>query len=240
MKKVNIRPGPFNAVGFFFSIAGFILVLLCLVGCLKPSGRGLYFAKVTNAAPLADGSSVAFYYGWQGYCVEDTELKCYADRSMMVVPFDVVITTQLNESYPELFTDPITQDEALNPASTPSPAHDPKIYHAAVLCLICSSVLLGLCLLRTCSPYSYQDEYHSRGFLASGATVLALLLLILSSIMYENATEQLNLEYPHLIASIGPALTMIGVGFACFTIAAYSLLRGCMTTDSSSEGYSPI
>lgn len=153
---------------------------------------------------------------------------------------DAVITSQINASYPELFADPIPQDEALNPASTPSPAHDPKIYPAAVLCLICSAVLLGLCFLRMCSPHRYQDEFHSRGFLASGATVLSLLLLILSSIMYENAIEQLNLEYPHLIASQGPALTMIGVCFASFTIAAYSLLRGCMTMDASSEGYNPI
>lgn len=70
--------------------------------------------------------------------------------------------------------------------------------------------------------------------------MLSLLLLILSSIMYGNAVEQLNLEYPHLIASEGPALTMIGVCFASFTIAAYSLLRGCMTMDASSEGYNPI
>lgn len=87
MKKPSLRPGPFNTVGFFFSIVGFVLVLLCLVGCLRPSGRGLYFAKVTNATPLTDGSNVAVYYGWQGYCLEDVNLNCYNDRNVMVVPF---------------------------------------------------------------------------------------------------------------------------------------------------------
>ncbi|KAI9357455.1 hypothetical protein BD770DRAFT_322095 [Pilaira anomala] len=238
MKKPSLRPGPFNTVGFFFSIVGFVLVLLCLVGCLRPSGRGLYFAKVTNATPLTDGSNVAVYYGWQGYCLEDVNLNCYNDRKVMVVPFDVAISNQLNASYPELFLDARPQDEELNPEATPSPAHDPKIYPAAVLCLLCSAALLGLCILRICS--NYQDEFHTRGFLASGSAVLSLLLLILSSIMYQNAIEQLNLEYPHLVASQGPAMTMIGVSFAAFTIASYALLRGCMSMDSNSDGYNPI
>jgi hypothetical protein len=87
MKKFHVRQGPFNLAGLFFSLIGFILVLLCLIGCLEPSGRGLYFAKVTNAVAPTNGTGIALYYGWQGYCLQDTELNCYNDRSIMVVPF---------------------------------------------------------------------------------------------------------------------------------------------------------
>lgn len=156
---------------------------------------------------------------------------------------DVSITTQLNSSYPYLFTDPVSQDESLNPGSIPTPAHDPKIYPAAVLCLLGSAYLLVLCFMRVCTPHRYQDEYYTRGFLAAGSSVLALLLLVLSSIMYQNAITELNLEYPHLIASQGPGMTMIGACFAAFFLASYLLLRGCMSMEAGSsgtEGYNPI
>lgn len=87
MKKFHVRQGPFNFAGLFFSLIGFILVLLCLVGCQGPNSRGLYFAKVSNAIPATHGSAIAVYYGWQGYCVEQDELTCFSDRSVMVVPF---------------------------------------------------------------------------------------------------------------------------------------------------------
>lgn len=97
--------------------------------------------------------------------------------------------------------------------------------------------------MRVCTPHRYQDEYYTRGFLAAGSAVLSLLLLVLSSIMYQNAIEELNLEYPHLIATQGPAMTMVGVSFAAFSLASYVLLRGCMSMESGgsgTEGYSPI
>lgn len=97
--------------------------------------------------------------------------------------------------------------------------------------------------MRVCTPHRYQDEYYTRGFLAAGSAVLSLLLLVLSSIMYQDAIEELNLEYPNLIATQGPAMTMVGASFAAFCLAAYVLLRGCMSMEpggSDTEGYNPI
>lgn len=82
-----MRQGPYNALGLFFALTGFILVLLCSVGCLYPSGRGLYFTKVTDAVAPSNGSVVTAYYGWQGYCLQDQDLECFHDRSVMHVPF---------------------------------------------------------------------------------------------------------------------------------------------------------
>lgn len=73
-----------------------------------------------------------------------------------------------------------------------------------------------------------------------GSCILALLLLVLSSVMYQSAITQLNLAYPHLIATQGPGMIMIGCAFTAFTLAGYILLRGCMKIDSSNDGYSPI
>jgi hypothetical protein len=87
MKKFHFKKVPFNNTGLFFSITGFILALLCLVGCQYSSGRGLYFAKVTDAQMPSTGNPVSVYYGWQGYCIEDQGLTCFSDRSIMLVPF---------------------------------------------------------------------------------------------------------------------------------------------------------
>ncbi|OBZ82625.1 hypothetical protein A0J61_09325 [Choanephora cucurbitarum] len=239
MKKFHLRQGPYSLTGLLFSTIGFILVLLCLVGSQTASGRGLYFAKVTDADPQS--SIFTAYYGWQGYCLEDNGIDCQNDRSVMLVPFDVAIVNQLNTTHPRLFKDKIEQDTSLNPGAGPNPPHDPKIYPAAVLCLLCSAALLVTCAMRVVVPNKYQDEHYTRGFLAWGSAVLALLLLVLSSVMYQGAIEQLTLAYPHLIASQGPGMTMIGCAFASFVLAGYFLSRGCMALDSSNaEGYNPI
>lgn len=160
---------------------------------------------------------------------------------MLYFEIDVAIVNQLNSTYPRLFKDKIEQDTSLNPGASENPPHDPKIYPAAVLCLLCSSALLVTCMMRFLVPHKYQDEHYSRGFLAWGASVFALLLLILSCVMYQNAVEQLNLAYPHLVASEGPGIIMIGCAFASFTLSAFVLSRGCMSIDPSEPaGYSPI
>ncbi|KAI7903579.1 uncharacterized protein BX663DRAFT_485708 [Cokeromyces recurvatus] len=241
MKKFRLKKAPFNYTGFFLSIIGFILTLLCLVGCKTSSSKGLYFVKVTNAEKPVNGTSVSIYYGWQAYCIEDHEVKCVSDRSVMIVPFDVSIVNQLNATYPSLFLDVIEQNDSLNPGASPNPPHDPKIFPAAVLCLICSAALLVLCVIRIILPGRYQDEYYSRGFLAWGASMFTLLLLILSSVMYQGAIKQLNLAYPHLIAIQGPGMAMIGFGFAAFTLAGFLLTRGCMSNEfSDTNGYNPL
>lgn len=157
-----------------------------------------------------------------------------------LINLDVAITNHLNGTYPRLFTDAIEQNEDLNPAAKPNPPHDPKIYPAAVLCLLCSATLQLFCVMRITVPHRYQDEYYTRGFLAWGSAVLALLLLIISSVMYENAVDELNKVYPHLIASVGPGMIMIGCSFASFAIAGYFLLRGAMSLEPDTDGYNAI
>ena len=59
--------------------------------------------------------------------------------------------------------------------------------------------------------------------------------------MYQDAVDQLNLAYPHLIATTGPGITMIGCSFASFALAGYFLMRGWMSIESSgTDGYNPI
>lgn len=211
------------------------MTLLCLIGCQTTGLKGLYFAKVT------DGSvTMSAYYGWIGYCIQDSNLECYRGDDVLVVPLDVSISDSLNATYPQLFQDEITQDEDLNPGSAANPPHNPKIYPAAVMCLICSASLLVLSVYRIYKPQQYLDEHYTRGFLAAASTVLALLLLALSSVMYQNAIEQLNETYPHLVATQGPCMIMIGMAFACFFLASIALLRGVMRMDSDPEGYSAI
>lgn len=146
----------------------------------------------------------------------------------------------MNSTYPRLFTNETQQDQDLNPGARPDPPHDPKIYPAAVLCLLCSATLSVFCVMRIAVPLRYQDEYYTRGFLACGSAVLALLLILLSSVMYQNAIYQLNLSFPNLVATQGPCMTMIGCSFASFAIAGCLLLRGAMNLDSDADGYSPI
>ncbi|KAG1056759.1 hypothetical protein G6F46_005156 [Rhizopus delemar] len=236
MKKFRLKQEPFDRTGLLFSLTGFLLILLCLIGCQTPGSKGLYFAKVTDASQ----SGMVAYYGWRGYCIEDKGITCYKDDGVLVVPLDVSISDNLNITYPQLFKDEIAQDENLNPGAAANPPHDPKIYPAAVICLICSGTLLVLAIYRVYRPQQYQDEHYTRGFLAAASTVLALLLVALSSVMYQNATEQLNETYPHLVASQGPCMILLGVAFASFFLASIALLRGVMRIDSDPEGYSAI
>ena len=153
---------------------------------------------------------------------------------------DVSISNSLNITYPRLFTDAISPDTDLNPGAAPNPAHDPKIFPAAVLCLLCSGVSLFLGIWKWYQPHKYADQHYTRGFLAASSAVLALLLIALSSVMYQNAVYELNVMYPNLVASEGPSMIMVGVAFGSFFIASIGLLRGVLNADMSAEGYNAI
>ncbi|CEG70138.1 hypothetical protein RMATCC62417_06087 [Rhizopus microsporus] len=238
MRKFRIKKEPFSRTGFFFTFLGFLLILLCLIGCQTPGSKSLYFVKVTDA-PSYKGSPMSAYYGWRGYCIDDRQTNCYG-HDVLVVPLDVSISSSLNITYPRLFTDAISPDTDLNPGAAPNPAHDPKIFPAAVLCLLCSGVSLFLGLWKWYQPHKYADQHYTRGFLAASSAVLALLLVALSSVMYQNAVYELNVMYPNLVASEGPSMIMVGVAFGSFFIAAIGLLRGVLNADMSAEGYNAI
>ncbi|KAI9492883.1 hypothetical protein BDB00DRAFT_764656 [Zychaea mexicana] len=237
-----MRPSRRNYVGIFFSLVGFIFILLCLVGCRSNSGAKLYFAQLTERP----AGTLSINVGWQGYCITDRGgiTSCRTDDGVMMMPFDVTIPEKFNETFPELFTDEIEQDPDLNPASQPNPPHNPKIYPASVLCLLCGGAATLIGLVWAILYPRFQDQYYSRGFLAWGAAVLALLLVAQSSIMYENGVDQLNLVYPHLEAVRGPCLVLSGMAFACFAISGYTYLHGCFSKEEDEaalgEGYNPL
>lgn len=132
-----------------------------------------------------------------------------------------------NATYPELFTDSVAEDDG---ATEPDPPHDPKIFAACVLCLLLSGVSIVLYVLKFIHRKKFQDEiYFNRGFLLAGSSACALLLIALCTVIYSNAVNHLNSTYPHLSADLGPCVTMIGVSFMVFLIAAVLLLQGCWT-----------
>ncbi|KAI9247220.1 hypothetical protein BY458DRAFT_590886 [Sporodiniella umbellata] len=236
MKGFRFKKEPYDKTGLLFGLTGFLLTLLCLIGCQTSGAKELYFAKVAD-----ESGNLTAYYGWVGYCVDEKgSTVCDRGSELLVVPLDVAISDQLNSTHPELFKEPVSQDNALNPGSAPNPPHNPRIYPAAVMCLLSSSLLLALGAYRVYKPQNYLDEHYTRGFLAAASTVFGLLLIALSSVMYQNAIEQLNLTYPHLTASQGPGMPMIGMAFACFFLASIALLRGVLRFDSEPEGYNAI
>lgn len=141
-----------------------------------------------------------------------------------------------NETYPQLFTDEVELDQDLYPLAAPNPVHNPKVFAASVLCLLCSGAALVIGLLVIVMGYRFPDTHYSRGFFAWAAAVLALLLIAQSCVLYQNGAQMLNLTYPHLIASLGPGLPMIGVAFACFVLAGFAYLHGCFNKDEAIEG----
>ncbi|KAI7882673.1 hypothetical protein K492DRAFT_144851 [Lichtheimia hyalospora FSU 10163] len=240
--KIRIRPSKRNYIGLFFSLVGFLLILLCLVGSRTVSGKGLHFARLIErpAGPLT------IYIGWQGYCTEEStnDVKCYTDDGVMMMPFDVNIAEKFNETYPHLFADPVEQDPDLNPEAQPNPPHNPKIYAGSILCLLSGGAAAVVGIAWWIYYPQFQDKNYSRGFLAWMAAVLSLLLVAQSAIMYQNGIEQLNLVYPHLEAIQGPNLALAGVAFACFIIAGYTYLHGLFKTDDEEaalgDGYNPL
>ncbi|KAG0166253.1 hypothetical protein DFQ30_007412 [Apophysomyces sp. BC1015] len=222
----------------FFSLVGFILVLLCLVGCRSASGQSLYFAKITDRP----AGNLTILYGLQGYCVLDKTTNCVSDDGVMIVPFDVMVSNMLNATYPRLVEDAIEQDQNLNPLATPTPLHNPKLFPAIVMCLICGGAAFLIGVARTAFYRYVQDEHYSRGFLAWGSAVLSLLLVAECSVMYQNGVKELNVVYPHLEATEGPGRPITGVAFAAFAIAGYTYMHGCFAKDDVEieDGYNPL
>lgn len=135
-----------------------------------------------------------------------------------------------------MFENPVELDQDLYPLAQPNPVHNPKVYAASMLCLLSGGAAFVVGLLVILLGYRFPDTHYSRGFFAWGASVLALLLIAQSCVLYQDGAEMLNLTYPYLIASLGPGLPLIGVAFACFTIAGFAYLHGCFNKDEAIEG----
>lgn len=81
---LDLRLPRRNYVGVFFSLVGFILTLLCVVGCRTTHGEKLYFAKISESP----AGNLTLYIGWQGYCVQDGQsISCHDDDGVMMMPF---------------------------------------------------------------------------------------------------------------------------------------------------------
>jgi hypothetical protein len=143
----------------------------------------------------------------------------------------------LNDTYPYLFTDAETPDSSVYPETVAQPTHDPRIFAACILCLICSgaAMVIGMCKILF---YTHiQDASYTRGFLGVGASVLSLLLVAESTVMYKNGVNYLNLIYPNLQATEGPGITMIGISFMVLFLSSMAYLQGCFSSNDDTEGY---
>ncbi|KAI8089143.1 uncharacterized protein BX664DRAFT_296659 [Halteromyces radiatus] len=230
--RIRVRPTRWNYIGLILSLAGFILVSLCLVGGISSNGHSIHFVKI-------QGNNVTATFGLLGFCIEQNhELNCQRDDAVKLIPFAVTVPTVLNDTYPNLFTDAITPDSGVYPQTVAQPSHDPRILAASILCLICggAAILIGLC--KVVFYTHFQDESYTRGFCAMAASVMSLLLVAETVVMYQNGAAELNLIYPHLQATLGPGMTMIGISLLVFFLSSVAYLQGCFSSNGTSDkGY---
>ncbi|ORZ10204.1 hypothetical protein BCR42DRAFT_114191 [Absidia repens] len=152
----------------------------------------------------------------------------------------ITVPSILNETYPSLFTDHVTLDEAIYPMSVAQPNHDPRIFAACVLGLICGGAAVAIGLAKI-TFYTYvHDASYLRGFCAMMAAVVSLLLVAETTLMYQSGIDSLNLLYPHLRATAGPGMTMMGIALMVFFLSSLSYMNGCLSRDTSDEGYEPL
>ncbi|CAO3620825.1 unnamed protein product [Cunninghamella blakesleeana] len=229
--RIRVRPTRWNYLGVFFAMAGFILIMLTTVGGFSKRGQDLYFTKI-------DGGNVTITFGLLGYCIQENgSIKCDRDDTVKVSPNIEMIPGLLNDTYPFLFKDAETLDSDIYPTSVNQPYHDPKIFPASILALICGGCSIIIGLLKVLFYHRVQDEHLARSFFAWAAAVISLLLIALTSVKYDSSNDLLNLIYPHLNASLGPGIIMEGVAFASFFLSGLSYMEGCYSSDPTDEGY---
>ncbi|KAI9299603.1 hypothetical protein BJ944DRAFT_172146 [Cunninghamella echinulata] len=205
--------------------------MLSTVGGYSKTGQDLYFTKI-------HGNNITITFGMLGYCIQEKDtLQCIKDDTVKMNPNIETIPGLLNDTYPYLFTDAVTLDADAYPNSVSQPRHDPKIFPAAILAIICGGCSIIIGLLKVLFYHKVQDEHLSRSFFAWGAAVLSLLLIALTSVKYDEGNELLNLVYPHLNATLGPCTFMVGVSFAAFFLSGLSYMEGCYSSDPTDEGY---
>ncbi|KAI8071410.1 hypothetical protein BC940DRAFT_234598 [Gongronella butleri] len=172
-----------------------------------------------------------------GYCVQQPQqpLQCIHDEQVKLIPFAATVPATLNGTYPWLFADANTLDSAVYPSSVAQPSHDPKIFAACILTLICSGCAFLIGIAKMVFYAHIEDESYTRGFFALGAAIFALLLVSETAVMYQAGVDMLNLTYPNLVASTGPGMIMIGMSFTALFLSSLAYLQGCMF--SPSDGY---
>lgn len=143
----------------------------------------------------------------------------------------------LNSTFPDLFSDETTLDEAVYPSSVAQPSHDPRILAAGIICLICSGAAVAIGFCKIIFYTHVQDKSYMRGFCALGASVIALLLVAQTYVMYHNGVEMLNLKYPNQQATEGPGMIMVGIAFMVFFLSSVAYLQGCFSSNGDNEGY---
>ncbi|KAG2175334.1 hypothetical protein INT44_007822, partial [Umbelopsis vinacea] len=209
----------------FLCIVAAVLVFLCLFSCNSPSMLRIYFLKFTSGA-------IEVYYGWRYHCiVQAGQTACYFDN-VILYPIDTFTANLFNATYPQMFADQITMDPDTQPLFTATPLHNPQIVAAAFLCLICS-ISAPLVAIARVTTKKVEDKAYARGFLALLGAALAMILLTLVSMLYDNGQQILNLEFPHIQAETGNGKSIVGITFGLLFAASALLLRGCFEeTDS--------
>jgi hypothetical protein len=145
------------------------------------------------------------------------------------------VPTLLNNTLPSLFLDPVTLPEGVFPLAVAQPNHDPRIFAGCIICLICSGLAVALGAGKIL--WYVQDSSYLRGFMAMMAAVVALLLVAETAIMYHGGVELLDRTYPHLLATEGPGITMMGTSLLLFGLSSAAYLQGCL---SNENGYGMV
>ncbi|KAI8330770.1 hypothetical protein BC941DRAFT_404470 [Chlamydoabsidia padenii] len=204
--------------------------MLCLVGGFQKESQLVNFAKI-------QGENVTASFGLLGYCLQEqqTGWTCYRDDAVKMIPFLVTVPNLMNDTYPHLFMDPVTLPEGVYPLAVAQPNHDPRILAGCIICLICGGAAVSLGVGKIVGYV--QDASYLRGFMAMMAAVVALLLVAETTIMYHGGVELLNLLYPHLYATEGPGITMVGISLLLFGLSSAAYLQGCLSNDNSDQGY---
>ncbi|SAL98961.1 hypothetical protein [Absidia glauca] len=220
--RIRLRPTRWTHFGLLLSLGGFILVLLCLAGGLQPVSQAIHFAKI-------QGENVTVTFGLLGYCLHGNAAgwTCHQDDAVKMIPFLVTVPTLLNDTHPSLFVDPVTLPEGVYPLAVAQPNHDPRIFAGCIICLICGGLAVALGAGKIL--WYVQDTSYLRGFMAMMAAVVALLLIAETTIMYHGGVELLNLTYPHLLATEGPGITMMGTSLLLFGLSSAAYLQGCLS-----------
>ncbi|ORX51233.1 hypothetical protein DM01DRAFT_261874 [Hesseltinella vesiculosa] len=201
-----------------------------MVGGYSTASHGVYFAKIQS-------SNVTATFALFGYCVQEQNkpIHCVHDESVKLLPFAVTVANTLNDTYPYLFLNANTLDENVHPDSVAMPSHDPKIFAAIILTLLCSGCAFLIGIAKMIFYAHVEDESYTRGFFALGSAILALLLVAETTVMYQVGVDLLNLLYPNLVASAGPGIIMIGIAFAVLFLASLAYLQGCLF--ARNDGY---
>ncbi|OZJ03503.1 hypothetical protein BZG36_05054 [Bifiguratus adelaidae] len=206
--------------------APILLQIFALSTCTQPGLCKTYFARVQSNDAKQD--SAVFYFGLDGYCVaQDGSVNCQYHDFVSMTPFDINVSSYLNDTHPYLFSNPNSPNPALHPEVTSNPPHQTGFFFALSVCFILSSLAICLAVCRQLPHLHYTDRYYTRGFLCLLSALFAALSYGLVAIHIHYGVNSLNLTYPNLVATVGPGQDLQIIAMAFLLVASWGFLKGC-------------